>query len=72
MVAHRAAKMLTGRIKLAASRMLTDARGATAIEYSLIAALISVAIIGGATVLGSSLTNEWLYVSNIVNPQLSH
>ena len=36
-------------------RFITDASGATAIEYSLIAGLISIAIILGATALGSRL-----------------
>lgn len=38
------------------ARFLKDESGATAIEYGLIAALISVAIIGGATTVGSQLT----------------
>ncbi len=37
------------------SKFLKDESGATAIEYGLIAALISVAIIGGATTLGSNI-----------------
>ena len=37
------------------TRFLKDESGATAIEYGLIAALIAVAIIGGATTLGGSL-----------------
>ena len=37
------------------SRFVKDEDGATAIEYGLIAALISVAIIGGATALGGDL-----------------
>jgi pilus assembly protein Flp/PilA len=37
------------------SRFLKDESGATAIEYGLIAALISVALITGATTLGSKL-----------------
>ena len=36
-------------------RALTDQRGATAIEYGLIAALIAVAAIGAMTGLGSKL-----------------
>lgn len=36
-------------------RLRKDDKGATAIEYGLIAALISVAIIAGATSLGSTL-----------------
>lgn len=37
------------------ARLMKDESGATAIEYGLIAALISVALIGGATTLGGSL-----------------
>jgi pilus assembly protein Flp/PilA len=39
------------------ARLLKDESGATAIEYGLIAALISVALITGATALGGSLNN---------------
>ena len=41
-----------------------DESGATAIEYGLIAALISVAIIGAVTSVGDSLTNIFGTVSN--------
>ncbi len=37
------------------SRFIKDESGATAIEYGLIASLISVAIITGATTMGSNL-----------------
>ncbi|AMD60575.1 Flp family type IVb pilin [Rhizobium pusense] len=37
------------------ARFLKDESGATAIEYGLIAALISVAIIGGASAVGTKL-----------------
>ncbi len=37
------------------ARFVKNESGATAIEYGLIAALISVAIIGGATALGTGL-----------------
>jgi pilus assembly protein Flp/PilA len=37
------------------SRLMKDESGATAIEYGLIAALISVAIIGGASLVGTNL-----------------
>ena len=42
------------KMKLVA-RFVKNESGATAIEYGLIAALISVAIIGGATALGGNL-----------------
>lgn len=39
------------------ARFVKDESGATAIEYGLIAALVAVAIIGGATALGSSISD---------------
>jgi pilus assembly protein Flp/PilA len=41
------------------TRFLKDESGATAIEYGLIAALISVALITGATTLGNTLNNTF-------------
>lgn len=40
-------------------RFVKDESGATAIEYGLIAALISVALITGATTLGNSLNTQF-------------
>jgi pilus assembly protein Flp/PilA len=40
------------------ARLMKDESGATAIEYGLIAALISVALITGATALGNSLDSD--------------
>jgi pilus assembly protein Flp/PilA len=45
------------------SRFLKDESGATAIEYGLIAALISVALIAGATSLGGTLNNTFSNLS---------
>jgi pilus assembly protein Flp/PilA len=41
------------------SRLASDTRGATAIEYGLIAALIAVGCIAGMRALGSSNTGGW-------------
>ena len=41
------------------ARFMNDESGATAIEYGLIAALISVALITGATALGSQLNTSF-------------
>lgn len=41
-----------------------DEAGATAIEYALIAALISVAILAGATSIGTSLSGTFTTVGN--------
>ncbi|MDL2406677.1 Flp family type IVb pilin [Rhizobium calliandrae] len=49
------------------SRFLKDESGATAIEYGLIAALISVAIIAGATTLGNTLSTTFNGVSDKMN-----
>lgn len=46
------------------ARLLKDESGATAIEYGLIAALISVALITGATALGGSLNNVFSGLSD--------
>lgn len=44
-------------------RFVQDESGATAIEYGLIAALISVALITGATTLGNTLNNQFQSLS---------
>jgi pilus assembly protein Flp/PilA len=49
------------------ARFLKDESGATAIEYGLIAALISVALIAGATTLGDSLGNIFNDLSTELN-----
>lgn len=46
------------------SRFLKDESGATAIEYGLIAALISVALITGATALGNNIGNTFTNLSD--------
>jgi pilus assembly protein Flp/PilA len=46
------------------ARFAKDESGATAIEYGLIAALISVALITGATTLGNSLSNTFNGISD--------
>jgi len=45
------------------AKLFRDEDGATAIEYGLIAALISVAIIGGLTAVGTSLTTTFQTVA---------
>ena len=46
------------------SLLLRDESGATAIEYGLIAALISVAIIGAVTLVGGNLGTTFTNVAN--------
>ncbi len=45
-------------------KIRTDESGATAIEYGLIAALVSVAAIGALTAMGGSLNTMFQTVSN--------
>jgi pilus assembly protein Flp/PilA len=45
------------------ARFRKDESGATAIEYGLIAALISVALIAGATTLGNNIGNTFTNLS---------
>jgi pilus assembly protein Flp/PilA len=47
--------------------LASDRRGATAIEYGLIAALIAVAAIGAMSALGGHLSNTFSNVSNNMN-----
>ena len=44
------------------SRFVKDESGATAIEYGLIAALISVVIVGALTTIGTNLTTKFTAV----------
>ncbi len=48
------------------TRFVNDESGATAIEYGLIAALISVGIIGAATSLGTGISDQFQTVSDSV------
>jgi len=45
-------------------RFFSETSGATAIEYAMIAALVSVAIVAGARAIGVSLSNGFVAVSN--------
>ncbi|MCA0424268.1 MAG: Flp family type IVb pilin [Proteobacteria bacterium] len=46
------------------NRFVADESGATAIEYGLIAALVSVAILGALSTMGTKLTNTFTAVNN--------
>lgn len=48
------------------NRFMNDESGATAIEYGLIAGLIAVAIIAGASTLGTELGNQFEMISTKV------
>ena len=47
-----------------------DESGATAIEYGLIAALIGLAIITGASALGNQISNSFTTISNKLNTNI--
>ena len=49
------------------ARLLEDESGATAIEYGLIAALIAVALITGASAVGSALNTQFNAISTKLN-----
>ncbi|CDZ36014.1 Hypothetical protein NGAL_HAMBI1145_31450 [Neorhizobium galegae bv. officinalis] len=49
------------------ARFMKDESGATAIEYGLIAALISVALIAGATTLGDALNTQFTNLATKLN-----
>ena len=49
------------------SKFLKDETGATAIEYALIATLISVALIAGATTLGNKVEDSFDQTANTVD-----
>ena len=49
-----------------AKRFLKNESGATAVEYGLIAALIGVVIIGGATILGQALSGKFTSIGTTV------
>ena len=50
------------------ARFAKDESGVTAIEYGLIATLIGVAIIVGATALGNKLNQTFTGIAGAVNP----
>lgn len=57
-------------IRTPGRKLRSDKRGATAIEYGLIAALIAVAAIGGMKALGGGSTGMWGRLSNNVTEQM--
>ena len=46
------------------ARFVKDESGATAIEYGLIAALIALAIVSGATMLGDELGKQFTFLAD--------
>ncbi len=57
-------------IRTTLRRLFADRRGATAVEYGLIAALIIIAMIGGISALGGGAGGMWTDVSDkVVDPR---
>ena len=52
-------------------RLRSDKRGATAIEYGLIAALIAVAAIGGMSSLGGGANGMWGRLDNKIGDSMN-
>ncbi len=55
---------MTTKLRALVKGFMEEETGATAIEYGLIAALISVAIIAGASALGGNLGNTFNHLSD--------
>ncbi len=53
-------------IRMNLRRLRRDKRGATAIEYGLIAALIVIAMMGGLAALGGGAGGMWTKINNAV------
>jgi pilus assembly protein Flp/PilA len=53
-------------IRISLRRLRRDKRGATAIEYGLIVALIGVAIMGALSSLGGGVGGMWTKINNAV------
>ena len=51
-------------------KLFADRRGATAIEYGLIAALIVIAMIGGLSALGGGAGGMWTNLSTTVDTRM--
>ena len=47
-------------------RFLKDDRGASAVEYGLLVALVAAVIVGAVTLLGGNLTQTFNYVAGVV------
>ncbi len=57
-------KHMKAWVELHATELKMDRRAVTALEYGLLAAIIAVGIIGGASSLGTNLTNKFTSIAN--------
>ncbi|MDR3493436.1 MAG: Flp family type IVb pilin [Ancalomicrobiaceae bacterium] len=65
------AKRLKTRLAAGFKAICADDSGATALEYALIGVMVSVAIITGLTLLGSTVNQSWNYISNTVSSAMN-
>ena len=49
------------------ARFVNDESGATAVEYALLASLIAIAIIGGATAMGGAINTKFNAIATSLN-----
>lgn len=49
------------------TRFVNDESGATAVEYALLASLIAIAIIGGATAMGGAINTKFNAIATSLN-----
>lgn len=57
----------TGMVGMILARLLRDKSGATAIEYGLISAVISIALLTGLGLFANNLQNQFNALSNYIN-----
>ena len=48
-------------------KLLKDKKGATAIEYGLIAAIMAVALISGVGAFGKALNNQFVFIADTID-----
>lgn len=59
-------KLFVSAQNLIATSLRRDDRGATAVEYGLIVALIAVVIIGAVTAIGTALNGKFTTIANTI------
>jgi pilus assembly protein Flp/PilA len=59
-------EFMMSKIISAVNTFVADENGVTAIEYGLIAALVGIALIGGATALGGKLSDSFAFLATMM------
>ncbi len=60
-----------GGLKSVFLRFISDQEGATAIEYALIAGMLSIAIVASVIAVGDGISSVWNYISDEVTAGLA-